>query len=43
MSREETINTDYGEMVDMINCLQIYEGNAVQKKVWTHDEVLALR
>lgn len=43
MSRQEIMATDYGEFMDMIACLQIYEGNAVQKKIWTYDEVIALR
>lgn len=47
MSRQEIMVTRYGEMKDMINCLQIEKGELVpvQKKVkkkWTYDEAMAL-
>lgn len=32
MSRQETLNTLYGEMLDMISCLAVYNGTAVPKK-----------
>lgn len=32
MSREETLNTRYGEFIDLINCRAIESGNATQKK-----------
>jgi len=32
MDRREIIITRYGEMVDMLSCLAIYEGTAVPKK-----------
>lgn len=31
MTRQEIINTRYGEMVDLITCLSIYNGNAEEK------------
>ena len=46
MSRQETICTRYGEMLDMISCLSIYNRGADQKlpkKNWTFDEAMALR
>jgi len=46
MDRQETICTRYGEMLDMINCLSIFNGGAEQvepKKKWTFDEAIALR
>ena len=47
MSRQEIMVTRYGEMIDMITCLQIEKGELVpvQKKVkkkWTYDEAMAL-
>lgn len=47
MSRQEIMVTRYGEMKDMITCLQIEKGELVpvQKKVkkkWTYDEAMAL-
>lgn len=32
MSREETLNTKYGEFIDMLNCRAIESGNARQVK-----------
>lgn len=32
MSKREVLATPYGEMLDMIACLSIYEGNAKPKK-----------
>lgn len=46
MSKQEIEHTRFGEMVDMISCLSIYQGAAVEKakkKTWTFDEVMALR
>lgn len=45
MDRQETMNTRYGEMMDMIACLSIYNGGAEQKmpkKKYTFDEAMAL-
>lgn len=47
MSRQEIMITRYGEMKDMISCLQIEKGELVpvQKKVekkWTYEEAMAL-
>ncbi|MBQ6734844.1 MAG: hypothetical protein IJR00_08045 [Lachnospiraceae bacterium] len=46
MSRKEVEVTRYGEMIDMISCLSIYNGGAQEKekkKKWTFEEVMALR
>lgn len=46
MSREEVNNTRYGEMIDLINCLSVYNGGAEVKKTkkkWSFEEVMALR
>lgn len=32
MGKEEILDTLYGEMLDMISCFSICEGNAVPKK-----------
>lgn len=44
MSRRETLCTPLGEMMDMLACMDIYQGNAKQKdnRKWTFDEVIAL-
>lgn len=48
MSRQEIMTTRYGEMMDLIACLAIYNGTVKQKKTaskrhWSVDEALALR
>lgn len=46
MSRQEILCTRTGEMLDMINCMAIYNGQAKpkkQKRKWTFDEAMALR
>lgn len=46
MTRQEILNTRYGEMLDMIACLAIYNGNAKEKKKkhkYTFDEAIQLR
>lgn len=44
MERTEILITRYGEMLDMINCFAIYNGNATAKKrKLRHDEVMSLR
>ena len=47
MSRQEIMVTRYGEMKDMITCLQIEKGELVPvqkkvKKTWTYEEAMAL-
>jgi hypothetical protein len=47
MSRQEIMVTRYGEMKDMITCLQIEKGELVPvqkkvKKAWTYEEAMAL-
>lgn len=47
MSRREIMVTRYGEMKDMITCLQIEKGELVPvqkkvKKTWTYEEAMAL-
>lgn len=46
MSKQEIVSTRYGEMMDMISCLSVYEGSAKlkkKKKRLTYDEAIALR
>ena len=46
MTREETLATLYGEMLDMIDALAIYNGVAKIKKIekkLTYDEAINLR
>lgn len=46
MKRQEVINTSFGEMQDMVNCLSIFNGGADQKikrRKLTFDEALSLR
>lgn len=47
MSKREILITPYGEMMDMLACLSIYEGTAVPKKQTKHftsfDEAIRLR
>lgn len=43
MSREETLNTRFGEMVDLISCLAVFTGSAEEKKKLTFDEILQMR
>ena len=44
MSRQETMLTRYGELIDMISCLAVYNGGAEvdDKKNMTLDDILAL-
>lgn len=47
MSRQEILVTKYGEMRDMITCLQIQRGELVPagntRKKYTYEEAIALR
>lgn len=45
MSRQEIIVTPFGEMMDMIACLAIYEGRADQKirRPVSYDEAISMR
>lgn len=44
MSRQEIMHTRYGEMLDMISCLAIYNGTAREKaKKMSMEEILKLR
>lgn len=46
MTRQEILNEKYGVFVDMISCLAVYNGTAVQKKKkkkMGFDEALSLR
>lgn len=46
MSREDTLNTRYGEMLDLINCMMIYNGGANQKipkRKLTFDQLMELK
>lgn len=47
MSRQEVMVTRFGEMKDMITCLQIERGELIPvekrpEKVWSYDEAIAL-
>lgn len=42
MTRQETLLTRYGEMLDLISCLAISNG-AEEKRHMSFDEMLALR
>lgn len=44
MSKEETLNTTFGEMWDLISCMEIYSGRAVPKKMpLSYDDAINLR
>lgn len=44
MTRTEILHTRYGEMLDMIACLAIYQGAAREKrKKLTMEQILELR
>lgn len=45
MTRQEILNEKYGVFVDMISCLAVYNGTAIQKKKkkMGFDEALSLR
>lgn len=44
MGRKETLLTTVGEMMDLMNCLSIYNGSAEPKKPkLTYDEAISLR
>jgi len=44
MSRQETMNSRYGEFMDLLACLSISHGaKPKKKKIWTFDEFLNLR
>ena len=32
MTRQEVLSTSYGEMVDLLSCLSIYQGTAEQQE-----------
>lgn len=44
MTRQETMLTPYGEMLDLISCLAIYNGGAKEKdRKLSFDEFFALK
>lgn len=46
MDRQDVLLTRYGEMLDLIDCLSIYNGAAEPKReqvVLSYDEAIALR
>lgn len=45
MTKQETLATRYGEMVDMISCFSIYRGAKPKRnhKITDFDEVMKLR
>lgn len=47
LSRQEVLNSPYGEMMDLISCLSVYNGNAEvvegkKKKPKTFDDVMSM-
>lgn len=45
MNRQEVLNCPYGEMMDLISCLSVYNGNAEvveKKKPKTFDDVMSM-
>lgn len=44
MTKEEVFHTRYGEMIDLLNCLSIYNGSAEPKtkRQMDYDEVMAM-
>lgn len=44
MSKREILHTRYGEMMDLLACSSVYNGDVkVKKKKLTYDEVMNLR
>ena len=45
MSRDEVMNTRYGEMLDLIACYGVFNGafKEKQKKVWRYEDAVKLR
>ena len=43
MTRQETLNTRYGEFMELISCYAIYNGAAKEKKKISFDDALLLR
>lgn len=43
MSPSEIDLMKYGEMIDLLNCLSIYQGAAKPKKKMTYDQIMMLR
>lgn len=43
MDRQEVMSTRYGEMLDMIACLSIYNGGAEEMDMQSFDELFAMR
>lgn len=45
MTRQEVMDTRYGEMLDMISCLSVYNGAAKvkNKRVLSYDDAINLR
>lgn len=41
MTREQVLTYPYGEFIDLISCLSVYNGGAEEKDKLSFDEVLA--
>jgi len=41
MTREQVLTYPYGEFIDLISCLSVYNGGAEEKNKLSFDEVLA--
>lgn len=42
LNREETLMMPFGEMIDLISCLAIFNGAAIEVKTYSFDEAMAL-
>lgn len=42
MGRQETLTTTFGEMMDLISCLSIYEGNAEPARTHTTTDMATI-
>lgn len=43
MTRQEVLNTRYGEFKDLLSCLAVYNGAVKEKKKISFDDALLLR
>ena len=45
MARQDILNEVFGSFIDLISCLAVFNGNAVQKdrKNWSFEEAIELR
>ena len=43
MNRQETLETRFGEMLDLISCLAVYNGGAEEKRLLSFEEAMNLK